>query len=134
MGVQGNNLGKWEGSWLGATETDPNRTYGTAYGTSTCSGLLVDGSIHEPVVVKGGGGGKPKRKRVLKKDIYGAIYSAYEEVFARTPTQKVVKEVAEQVVEIDDHATYLELQSRIIQILRVMEEEEDEESALFAML
>jgi len=44
------------------------------------------------------------------------------------------KVAAEQVVEIDDHATYLELQSRIIQILRVMEEEEDEESALFAML
>jgi len=44
MSSVGKQLGSWVGQWLGGIETDPNRMYGTAAGTSTVAGTLVDGA------------------------------------------------------------------------------------------
>lgn len=62
MGVVGQNLGSWEGSWLGATSTDPNRLVGTAGGSSSASGTLTAlGASTETTNQAAFGGGKRKQ-------------------------------------------------------------------------
>ena len=107
--------------------------WGTSWGSAWGSAW---GRVAEAVTsAVGGGGGKKKRKRVLKRDIYGTVFSAYEDVFRRKPEEKIVKEVAEKAIKsLPDDTALIFIRERIFSILLKMEEEEDEELAMFSML
>lgn len=89
------------------------------------------------VVVGGGGGKKHKRKRVLRKTIYGTVVSVWQEDHHERPPIAIAEEITERVAETyrDIEAEIAEVEMRTL-IVRLMGqiEEEDDETALLSMM
>jgi hypothetical protein len=93
-----------------------------------------------------GGGGRKKRKYFAKQEIYGHVVEAYRKVFEKEIAPEVVEEVVETVAvklevevavperDIEAEISVLETKALIMSIMLKMQEEEDEETALFSMM
>jgi len=149
MSVVGQQLGLWEGNWLGATTTDPNRMYGTARGTSSCSGLL---SVVEEQATRSGGDdafhkhpgwnkAAWKRKQKREDAIEQTIEATYRSILGIAPAPVVVAELKAEIRKSEEIARldytqemklieWLSAQISAVQQKRYLDELDDEEALL----
>lgn len=85
-----------------------------------------------------GSGKKHNRKRILKKTIYGTVISVWQENNHERPPVVVAEEITEQVAEtyrdIEAEIAEVEMRTLIVRLMAQAVEEEDDESAFFAMM
>ena len=108
--------------------------------------MLLDlwAAVAQAVLSAGGGreaegsGKKNKRNRVLKKTIYGTVISVWQEEHHERPPPVVAEEITERAAEtyrdIEAEIAEVEMRTLIVRLMAQAVEEEDDESAFFAMM
>jgi hypothetical protein len=108
--------------------------------------MLLDlwAAVAQAVLSAGGGGkaegsgNKNKRNRVLKKTIYGTVVSVWQEEHHERPPVVIANEITELVAEtyrdIEAEIAEVEMRTLIVRLMAQAVEEEDDESAFFAMM
>lgn len=112
-------------------------SWGSAWGNAW-------GAITEAITTATGSGGsnkKHRRKRVLKRTVYGTVVSVWQEEYNESPPAKLAEQITDDAFEavkdrdLDAEIAAIEIRALVAQIMaQIVQDEEDEEAAIFAML
>lgn len=113
----------WGSSWGSA--------WGNAWGAIV--GAITTGS--------GGSNKKHRRKRVLKRTVYGTVVSVWQEEYNESPPAKLAEKITDDAFDavkdrdLDSEIAAIEIRALVVRLMaQIVQDEEDEETALFAML
>ena len=124
---------------------------GTLAATDGADGFAATGVVVSTEAPRVGGGVSrrwiQRRRFWANQEVYKSVVAAYREAFRKEIEPEVAEQVTEEVVEqikakvdslperdIEAEITWIEVQARIMQAVMQLEDEEDEETAIFAML
>lgn len=105
---------------------------------------LLHGAIDAAITTATGSGGsnkKHRRKRVLKRTVYGTVVSVWQEEYNESPPAKLAEQITDDAFDavkdrdLDAEIAAIEIRALVVRLMaQIVQDEEDEETALFAML